>query len=215
MSAYLTLGKRAETETIVHKSRFIGLAAPVSSAEDALMLLDEIKKNHRDASHHCFAYIIGQNKGIMRYSDDGEPSGTAGKPIIEVMGAKDVVDCIVMVTRYFGGMLLGAGGLVRAYAHAAASALDAAGICTMHETVRVRLQVGYPLWDRVEYALKSLPVHMENTEYLETVHVSILFRVADEDLVINELMKTTDGKLAPQRDGDPFFYPWSIKKTAP
>ena len=210
MSVYRTLGKRAEIEHVVQKSRFIGLAAPVASAEGALSLLDTIKKEHRDASHHCFAYSIGQNKGIMRYSDDGEPSGTAGKPIIEVMGAKDVTDCIVVVTRYFGGKLLGTGGLVRAYAHAAASAVDAAGICTMHETLRLQLRVAYPLWDRVDYALNSLPVQVESTQYLETVHVSILCRLADDAFVTNELTKTTDGKLTPQKDGDPFFYPWSI-----
>lgn len=210
MRAYLTLGKRAETETIVHKSRFIGLAAPVSSAENALKLLDEIKQEHRGASHNCYAYIIGQNKGVMRYSDDGEPSGTAGKPIIEVMMAKDVVDCIVVVTRYFGGTLLGTGGLVRAYAHAAASALDKAGVCAMHESVRLQLKVAYPLWDRVDYALKALPVNLENTAYLETVHISMLCRSADKELIASELLKATDGKLIPQDDGDPFFHPWQI-----
>ncbi len=210
MSAYQTLAKPAETETVIHKSRFIGFAAPVKSAEDALQVLDEIKKNSRDASHHCFAYIIGQNKGIQRYSDDGEPSGTAGKPIIEVMTVKDVVDCIVVVTRYFGGVLLGAGGLTRAYAHSASQALSAAGICTMHETVRLNLQIAYPLWDRVEHSLKSLPVIAEETEYVEIVKLSILCRLNDEAQVIEELLKITDGKLIPQRLGDPFFHPWSV-----
>ncbi|MBE0600815.1 MAG: YigZ family protein [Firmicutes bacterium] len=209
MSAYLTLGKRAETEHIVQKSRFIGFAAPVSSAEDALQLLDEIKKSSRDASHHCYAYIIGQNKGIQRYSDDGEPSGTAGKPIIEVMTVKGVVDCIVVVTRYFGGVLLGAGGLTRAYAHSASLALSAAGICTMHETVRLNVPIAYPFWDRVEYALPSLPVVIDSTEFAEVVKLSILCRLDQEAEVIEELVKITGGKLAPPRSGDPFFHPWS------
>ena len=210
MSSYLTLEKQAETEYIVQKSRFIGFAAPVTSAEDALNVLDKIKKNSRDASHHCFAYIIGQNKSVQRYSDDGEPSGTAGKPIIEVMTAKDVVDCIVIITRYFGGVLLGAGGLTRAYAHSTSLALSAAGICTMHETLRLNLQIAYPYWDKVEHALKSLPVIIEKTEYLENVKLSILCRFVDEANIIEELQKVTDGKLAPIRDGEPFFHPWSV-----
>ncbi|HPJ01212.1 MAG TPA: YigZ family protein [Candidatus Limiplasma sp.] len=210
MSAYLTLGKQAETQFTVQKSRFIGFAAPAANAEDALALLDTIKKNSRDASHHCFAYIIGQNKGIQRYSDDGEPSGTAGKPIIEVMSAKGVVDCIVVVTRYFGGVLLGAGGLTRAYAHTASLAIEAAGISTMHETVRLDLAVGYPLWDKVQYGLQALPVIVEDTEYLDLVKVSLLCRVTDETHVQDELVRITDGKLTPKRNGDPLYYPWSI-----
>jgi uncharacterized YigZ family protein len=209
MSAYQTLGKRAETIYVVQKSRFIGYAAPVSNAEDALNLLDEIKRNSRDASHHCFAYIIGQNRGIQRYSDDGEPSGTAGKPILEVMTAKDVVDCVVVVTRYFGGVLLGAGGLTRAYAHSASLAVGAAGICTMRETIRLDLRIAYPQWDRVEHALQSLPVMTEKTEYTELVAVSLLCRLDDETRLTDELMKITDGKAPPRRNGDPFFHAWS------
>lgn len=210
MSAYLTLARQAETEYTVQKSRFIGFAAPAASAEDALSLLDEIKKNSRDASHHCYAYIIGRNKGIQRYSDDGEPSGTAGKPIIEVMTAKDVVDCIVVVTRYFGGVLLGAGGLTRAYAHSASLALGAAGICTMCETARLALEIAYPLWDRVEHTLKDLPVIIEKAEFMEIVKLSVLCRMDDETRVAEELLKISDGKLAPKMNGDPFFHPWNV-----
>lgn len=209
MSAYRTLAKQAETEYTVQKSRFIGYAAPAASAEDALNLLDEIKKNSRDASHHCYAYVIGRNKGIQRYSDDGEPSGTAGKPIIEVMTAKDVVDCVVVVTRYFGGVLLGAGGLTHAYAHSASMALDAAGIRTMRETARLALEIPYPLWDRVEHTLKALPVIIEKTEYMEIVKLSVLCRMDDESRVAEELLKVSDGKLASKMNGDPFFHPWS------
>ena len=210
MSAYLTLRKQAEIQFTEKKSRFIGFAAPVANVEDALELLDAIKKNSRDASHHCFAYIIGQNKGIQRYSDDGEPSGTAGKPIIEVMFAKEVVDCIVVVTRYFGGILLGAGGLTRVYAHTASLAIEAAGISTMHETVRLELAVGYPFWDKVNYRLQSLPIIVEDTEYMDVVKVSLLSRVTDETNIKDELVRITDGKLTPVRNSDPFYHPWTI-----
>lgn len=210
MNVYLTLAKQAETEAVVQKSRFIAFAAPVTSAELALQTIDEIKKGSRDASHHCFAYIIGANKGIQRYSDDGEPSGTAGKPIIEVMIAKDIVDCVVVVTRYFGGMLLGAGGLTRAYAHAASQAIHAAGICAMHETLRFCMDIPYPLWDRVEHSFGSLPVLVENTQYSDTVSVTLLCKAEDESHVTGELVRISDGRLSPQQMEDPFFHPWTV-----
>ncbi len=210
MNVYVTLAKQAETESVVKKSRFLGFAAPVTSAEQALQVLDEIKKNSRDASHHCFAYIIGPNKGIQRYSDDGEPSGTAGKPILEVMTAKDIVDCIVVITRYFGGTLLGAGGLTRAYAHAASQAIEAAGVCAMHETVRLSMEVPYPLWDRVEYSLQSLPIRVEATQYSDKVTVTLLCRSEDQAHVTGDLIRISEGKLSPKQIKDPFFHPWSV-----
>ena len=108
MNGYKTLLQEANDEYIVNKSRFIGSAAPVETPEQALAFLDKIRQQYKDATHNCYAYIIGKNAGIMRYSDDGEPGGM---PIIEVMKARGVVDCAVVVTRYFGGILLGAGGL--------------------------------------------------------------------------------------------------------
>ena len=208
MNAFKTLLHTAEVECEIKKSRFIGFAAPVATADEALLFLDGIRKEHRSASHNCFAYVIGQNKGIIRYSDDGEPSGTAGRPILEVINAKDVVDCAVVVTRYFGGILLGAGGLVRAYTHAAALALDAAGLCTMHETARMGLQIPWPLWDKVDYTLKSLPVIAENIEYAADVKVTMLCRTEDEAQVLEALMQTTDGKIQSHREEHTFFHPW-------
>lgn len=207
-SAYQTLRSWAQAEYLIQKSRFIGHAAPVSDADDALRFLDSIRQEHRDASHNCFAYVIGQNKGIIRYSDDGEPSGTAGKPIAEVLLVRNVVDCAVVVTRYFGGVLLGAGGLVRAYTHTAALALEAAGICAMHETGRWRLRVAYPLWDRVDHALRTLPVTVEGTEYAEDVSVSLLIRADSAEETIGTLTKVTDGRIMARKDEDTFYYPW-------
>ena len=208
MDTYKTLRSSQKTEYVVQKSRFIGHAAPVEDADTALRFLDAIRQEHRAASHNCFAYIIGQNKGIIRYSDDGEPSGTAGKPIAEVLLKKDVVDCAVVVTRYFGGILLGAGGLVRAYAHTAAIALDAAGVCTMHETARWRLLVEYPQWDRVSHALRTLPVLVEDTDYTENVTVTLLVRVCDEAKTIGDLTQATDNRIDAQKDEITFFNPW-------
>ena len=164
---YKTLRQAASDEFIVQKSRFIGYAAPCESEEAALAFLRSIRERHKDASHNCYAYIIGENAGIMRYNDDGEPGGTAGMPIIEVMKQRGVVNCCVVVTRYFGGVLLGAGGLVRAYSHGCAIALSAAQVVRMELSRRLLLDVPYPLWDRVNHALKSLPQITEATQYAE------------------------------------------------
>ena len=103
MKAYCTLGQRASAEFVEKKSRFIGHACPVETEEEALAFLESIRRDHRDATHNCYAYTVGQNMGIMRYSDDGEPGGTAGLPMMDVLKKRDVRNCCVVVTRYFGG----------------------------------------------------------------------------------------------------------------
>ena len=130
--AYRTVLARGSEQFVINKSRFIGHGAPCRTEEEALDFLADIRREHKDASHNCYAYVIGRNAGIARYSDDGEPSGTAGAPIIEVIKARGVVDVCVVVTRYFGGILLGAGGLIRAYAQGSKAALDAARVVLMH-----------------------------------------------------------------------------------
>ena len=136
LKPYKTLLRDAQEEFIVNKSRFIGHGRPCETEEEALAFLSEMRSKYKDATHNCYAYIIGPNMGVMRYSDDGEPGGTAGMPIIEVMKARGVTNCAVVVTRYFGGILLGAGGLVRAYSQGAAVALNACGVGMMHPTAR-------------------------------------------------------------------------------
>ena len=109
---YITLSSVSCEEIIINKSGFIGYACPCSSVDEAISFLQKIREEHKTASHHCYAYIVGENSGIMRYSDDGEPGGTAGLPIIEVLKNKHIVNACVVVVRYFGGVLLGTGGLV-------------------------------------------------------------------------------------------------------
>ena len=151
----------AESEFTEKRSRFVGNAAPCESAEEALAFLDEIKNRYKDVSHHCYGYIIGENKGVIRYSDAGEPQGTAGMPIIDVMNKNDVTNCCIVVTRWFGGILLGAGGLTRAYLHAASIALAAAGVGVMHPTARYLMEVSYPMLGRMDFFLKDMPVQVE------------------------------------------------------
>ena len=195
MKTYKTLLKAASDEVVINKSRFIGHAAPVKTAEEALDFLGRIRSQYRDASHNCYAYIIGQNAGILRYSDDGEPVGTAGMPIIEVMKARGVVDCAVVVTRYFGGVLLGAGGLVRAYSHTCALALNAAQVCEMHPTEKWLFEVAYPLWDKVQHTLRALPVRQEGVEFTTSVAFELSMKAADSQTVQAELTRITDGRI--------------------
>ena len=112
IDSYLTVSGNSCEEMLISKSRFIGYAAPCENEVDALDFLRRIREEHKSATHHCYAYIIGENSGIMRYSDDGEPGGTAGLPIMDVMRTKSIVNCCIVVVRYFGGVLLGTGGLV-------------------------------------------------------------------------------------------------------
>ena len=125
LKPYKTARAASETEFTVNKSRFIGRCFPVSSEEEALARLDEIRKLHHDATHNCWAYNL--RGGIMRFSDDGEPGGTAGMPMLQVLQRENLHNVVCVVTRYFGGILLGAGGLVRAYTKGAKIAVDAAG----------------------------------------------------------------------------------------
>ena len=123
IQSYITVAGRSAEELVINKSRFIGYAAPCDSEEQALSFLREIRDQHRSATHHCYAYIIGENASVMRYSDNGEPAGTAGMPIMDVLRTRSIVNCCIVVVRYFGGVLLGTGGLVRAYTRSAQAAV--------------------------------------------------------------------------------------------
>ena len=198
-ASYKTLMKRGCDEFIVNKSRFIGYGAPAETEEEALAFLSEIRKKHADATHNCYAYIIGRNMGVMRYSDDGEPGGTAGMPIIEVMKNRGVVNACVVVTRYFGGVLLGAGGLVRAYTQGAVTAIDACGVGIMHPTARYMMDVSYPILSRVEYFLKSAPVIVEDKDFSDVITLTLLVKCADEDKLLADLTQLSEGRLEPMR----------------
>ena len=198
-ASYKTLMKRGCDEFIVNKSRFIGYGAPAETEEEALAFLAEIRKKHADATHNCYAYIIGRNMGVMRYSDDGEPGGTAGMPIIEVMKNRGVVNACVVVTRYLGGVLLGAGGLVRAYTQGAVTAIDACGIGVMHLTARYMMDVSYAMLSRVEYFLKSAPVIVEDKDFSDVITLTLLVKCADEDKLLADLTQLSEGRLEPMR----------------
>ena len=191
---YKTLRQEAADEVIINKSRFIGYACPCETEEEALAFLQKIRTKHKDATHNCYAYVIGRNAGIMRYSDDGEPGGTAGLPMMEVLKAQGLVNCCVVVTRYFGGVLLGAGGLVRAYTQGTVIALKAAQVVTMEPSQRYLCEVAYPLWDRVTHALKTRPVQLVGSEFTTAVGFTLLVREKDAEQMLEDLTRLTDAR---------------------
>ena len=207
MKPYKTLLCAASDEFVVNKSRFIGHGCPCETEEAALAFLAGIRARHKDATHNCYAYIVGANMGIMRFSDDGEPGGTAGMPIIEVMKARGVTNCAVVVTRYFGGILLGAGGLVRAYSQGAAAALNACGVGVMHPTARYLLEVPYPMLGRLEFFLKTEPVVVEEKQFADAVILTLVVRTSDEEAFAARLTNMSEGRLEPLRCEE-FYRPW-------
>ena len=209
---YKTLLKAASDEFVVNKSRFIGTGQPCETEEEALAFLARMRETYRDASHNCYAYIIGPNMGVMRYSDDGEPGGTAGMPIIEVMKARGVTNCAVVVTRYFGGILLGAGGLVRAYSKGAAAALNACGVGEVHPTARYLIEVGYPMLSRMDYFLKDEPVLIEDKQFTDVITYTLLVRTRDEDRFLRRVIDLSEGTIEPLRFEE-IYHPWETEAS--
>lgn len=207
---YKTLKSTAFDEYTVNRSRFIGYAAPCESEEEAIQFIRSIREKHRDANHNCYAYILGENAGIMRYSDDGEPSGTAGMPILEVLRKNELVNCCAVVTRYFGGILLGAGGLVRAYSHSTVIGIRAAVPILMEPTVSLLWDVPYSLWDRFNYTLQNLPVRTEDTSFGASVQATVAVRTRNVQQVIQDLITVTDGR-SEYLQADENYSAWETK----
>src|SRR5690606_11092509 len=175
---YRTLGTFAADEVVIKRSRFIGWGAPVRSEDEALAVLEQIRAEHAQATHNCYAYRFGFGVETVRFSDDGEPGGSAGKPILEVIQREDLRNVIIVVTRYFGGTLLGASGLVRAYAQAAKLAVDAAGVVEQGRHTRVAMTVAYEWLGRIQHELQELVVIIESVDYGERVSLRLLVRPA-------------------------------------
>lgn len=202
--SFLTLKGPGQDELTVKKSRFIGQAWPCGTEDDALAHLRQAREETRDARHHCYAYIIGGNEGILRYSDDGEPGGTAGMPMLSFLRSRKLVNCCAVVTRYFGGTLLGTGGLVRAYTEACHIAVNAAGIVCMENTSVDYCEVPYSCWEQVKYSLERLPARFEDLSFGTAVSFSLLTRIADRDTVIDTLHGLLGSSLELLHEGERF-----------
>ena len=169
LDQYKTIAREASAEIVIRKSRFIGHAKPVESEEEALQFIERIRKEHWNATHNCFAYVVGDRDQFQKQSDDGEPSGTAGKPILEVIKAQELKNVVVVVTRYFGGILLGAGGLIRAYTDGAVAGITAAGVIRRALHREVRVTIDYTWYGKVENELRNRNMRMGNTEFSDRV----------------------------------------------
>ena len=194
--SYITVSEQASDEIVIQKSRFIGYVCPCSSEEEAIQFIRTIREMHREARHHCFAYIIGMNSGIIRYSDDGEPNGTAGLPILNILKNEKIVNCCVVVVRYFGGVLLGTGGLSRAYSQGCKIALDAAGLVQMELSSETRCLVSYSLWNTVQFVLQKMNVKVHDVIYHDKVEFLLDTRTKDFENTVRILTDKTDGKIS-------------------
>lgn len=176
VAEYRTVKNELSDEFIVKKSRFIGYVKPVKTQQEALDFISKIKTKHWDATHNVYAYVLREG-GVRRFSDDGEPQGTAGIPCLDVLLKEDVTDCCVVVTRYFGGIMLGAGGLVRAYSHGAKIALDAGGIITMSLCKIVTVTADYNFYGRLVPLICENGGIVEDTQFAD--NVTVQFRIPE------------------------------------
>lgn len=194
MESYTTVQKNSIFEYEDRKSVFIGEAAPVSSETDALDFIAYIKKKYPDANHHVYAYVLRENS-IMRFSDDREPQGTAGMPVLDIIRKNGCTDTVIVVTRYFGGTLLGTGGLVRAYGAAALGALKAANIISYDIYSSYKITVSYSDYQKITAALSDFGFRCLNTDYSENIEILGKIKKSQSENFINKLIEITSDRI--------------------
>lgn len=204
MVAYQTVEKEAIAEFTEKRSRFIGCAKPVKTEEEAVAFINSVKSKNWNATHNVYAYSIREGQ-VKRYSDDGEPQGTAGIPVLDVLVKSGVVDTAVVVTRYFGGILLGAGGLVRAYSHGASIALERAGVITMRTCLIAEVCCHYSQYGRLSALIPESGGTVDHADFTDCVKIS--FHMSDEDMRAFEqkLADATSGQSKAKITGEKFF----------
>jgi uncharacterized YigZ family protein len=192
---YKTVFEYGEDEIIINKSRFIGYTRPIKTEDEALEFIEEIKTKHRDATHNVYAYVVGENSNVQRFNDDGEPSGTAGIPVLEVIKKEDLRDVVVVVTRYFGGIKLGGGGLIRAYTKGCKIALDAGEIIDMVLHTNLELKVDYTLYGKIENYLQSENYIPEDIDFQDNVIINIYVDNGELEKFKRELINMTSANI--------------------
>ncbi|MBC8590736.1 YigZ family protein [Wansuia hejianensis] len=176
---YRTIFSYGCDEIIINKSKFIGYAMPINTEEEALEFIEQIKTKHRDATHNVYAYVVGENSNIQRFSDDGEPSGTAGIPALEVIKKEELKNVVVVVTRYFGGIKLGGGGLIRAYTRGAKIGLESGKIVHMIVHRQLNITMDYHIYGKMENYLVSNGYLIDNVIFDEKVNIEIHIKVSE------------------------------------
>lgn len=192
-NSYKTIRAASQDEYIVKKSRFIGHIMPVTTQEQALDFIAKVSKKHWDATHNVYAYVLRENN-IQRYSDDGEPSGTAGVPMLDVLLKEHLVDVCVVGTRYFGGTMLGAGGLVRAYSHTSKIAVEAGNIITMAQCAVMEVCVDYSFYDRMNIILSEFNANIESTDFADNVKITFSIKEHLQQSLQDKLTDISNGK---------------------
>ena len=204
MTEYITVKGYGEDEFVEKRSRFIGYCKPVKTQDEAVDFINEIRSKHWDATHNVYAYILSDGQ-IMRYSDDGEPQGTAGVPVLDVIKKTGIVDVVVVVTRYFGGIMLGAGGLVRAYSHGASIALAAAEPVTMRLCSECKVTCTYNQYGKVSSLIPSVGGIIDDSEFGEGVDIYFHIPVEDFGKLNREIADATSGEVQAISDKEKFY----------
>ena len=166
--------KMGTGEVVEKKSRFIAYVFPIKNEDEAMCILNDIKKKYWDAKHHCYAYVLGNHNEIQKCSDDGEPSGTAGKPIMEIITNHFLINCLIVVVRYFGGTLLGTGGLIRAYQAAAKSGVDHSQIIQIKEGIKGEILADYSIIGKLQYLCAQNKALIYSTDFVENANICII-----------------------------------------
>jgi uncharacterized YigZ family protein len=206
MDAYKTINQTYETMIIEKKSKFICQVIPITSEEDAKIHLEALKKEHHNARHHCLAYRLGTEQIVERYSDDGEPSGTAGMPMLEVLRGEGLCNVMAVVIRYFGGTLLGTGGLARAYTESIQVAIKAAKIIEKQLTIKLSVGIGYTFSGKIDYIIHHNHLNLENTIYDEQVTYIIYLSLTDQERILGEITDATSGMCHVEELGLHYIY---------
>ncbi len=194
LDEYLTVGGSGRDMVVIKRSKFIGHAAPAAEESEALAFIEKVREEHKQATHNVYAYQIGEHNQLQRFSDDGEPSGTAGMPVLEVIKQMDLRNVVVVVTRYFGGTLLGAGGLVRAYTEGAKIGILAAGIVKMVLHSRFEINVDYTFAGKLQNVVMQSPWRLDGIEYGAKVCFKVLAPPGEENKVREVFTELTGGQ---------------------
>lgn len=203
MKEYKTVEFEGCDEFIEKKSRFIGYVKPVKTVEEATEFIAKIKSKHWDATHNVSAYVLRENN-IQRSSDDGEPSGTAGVPVLDVLLKESLVDVCVVVTRYFGGTLLGAGGLIRAYSHGSKIAVESGNIITMAPCKIMSCCVDYSFYDRMNILLMEFNANVENSDFADKINITFSLKANLTEELNARLIEISNGKYSLKELGEKF-----------
>ena len=194
LTQYLTVAGRGDHEIVIEKSRFISHIARVETEDAAQAFIQEIKKKHKDATHNCSAYMIGEQNQIQKALDDGEPSGTAGVPILDVLKKKELKDTAVVVTRYFGGIKLGAGGLIRAYSKATSEGINATGVVIRKLMRVISTTVDYTWLGKLENELRSSIYQIKEIQYLDQVNILVYVEETQKEAYTAWITELTNGQ---------------------